>query len=155
MHSFVGAPDQVEADLCCQLPRLRRLHHRTDQLEQRQRRVQQVVGLPVLRFDGAAVAPGTGDRAHAGGAAGLDVAQVVAHVPAVLRRQLQAARRFQQGGGVRFRVRHGVARDHAAGRAQADLAHQRVGEAGRLVGDHAPGQAQRLQAVEQGGDAVE
>ena len=138
-----------------QLPRLRRLHHSAHQLKQRLRRVQQVVGVPVLRLDGAAVAPGAGDRAHAGGAAGLDVAQVVADVPAGFRRQVQAAGRFQQGGGVGFRVRHGVAGDYAGGGGEANLADQRVGEAGRLVGDHAPGQAQCAQPIQQRGDAVE
>ncbi|EEF22024.1 conserved hypothetical protein, partial [Ricinus communis] len=88
-------------------------------LEQRQqvgRLLAQVVGLPTGRLGGAAVAPAAGDGQHAGRLAGLDVAQVVAGVPALARRQLQAAGRLQQRRRVRLRMGGGVAGNRAAAR---------------------------------------
>ena len=63
--------------------------------------------------------------------------------------EAQAARAFEQRRRVRLGVRHGVARDDAAGVRQADLRDQRIGEARRLVGDDAPGHAGLLDAAQQ------
>ena len=50
----------------------------------------------MLRLDRAAIAPAASDGQHAGRLAGLDVAQIIADVPAMLRRQLQPAGGLQR-----------------------------------------------------------
>ena len=82
----------------------------------------------------------TATAPHAGGARGLDVAQVVAEVDAILRRAARAARAAcSSGAGMRLEVRRGVAAHHAGGaRSSPSAASDALGEARRLVGDHAP-----------------
>ncbi len=120
-----------------------------DKLQQFQRAVQDGVCFPVGGFGGAAIAPGGGDGDHACGVAGLDVAQVVAYIPAMGWGNIQALGGFQQGGRMWFCVRRGVSGYGAGAVLQAQQRHQRVGEPGGLVGDYAPGHAQFIQALQQ------
>ena len=89
------------------------------------------VGAPVLRgVDCAEVAVEGGDGFHPCGAAGDDVAFVVADVDAGFGRQAQAAGGFKQRRGMRLGMRRGVsAHDGARTVEQRHGAGQRVGKA--------------------------
>ncbi len=126
-----------------------------NQVEQAKRRFGDCMRIPLGRSVAAAITPGGGDGDHACSASGLDVAHVVANIPACRWRNAQALRRFEQRGRVGLGMRRGVARYDAACVAQADQRNQWVGETHRLVGDDAPAYPCGLQAVEQVRNAVE
>ena len=93
-----------------------------------------VVGAPGLeRLARAEIAPGGDDGAHAGGPAGLHVAQVVADVDACRRRHAEPARRLEQRRRMRLGVRRRVAADQRAGALGAGRARATSGAVKRVA----------------------
>src|SRR5256885_14581066 len=97
---------------------------------------------------GAVVAPCHRHSTHAGSARGLDVAQVVAQIEAILRGSLQFFRGKQQPGGMRLEMRRAVTAHNAVG-SQAKRFDDSVGEARSLVGDDAPGDVAALEFMQE------
>src|SRR5882672_10419708 len=94
------------------------------------------------------VAPLDRDRAHAGGARRLDVAQVVAEVAAGRGREAELLGGEQERGGMRLEVRRRIAAHYAGGR-QLERGDEAVGKAHRLVCDDAPGDAAAAELVQE------
>ncbi len=67
--------------------------------------------------------------------AGLHVAEVIAYVPAVFRRDIQALCAFNQWVWMGFGMRRGVSGNQTACFTETDLSNQRSCEAFNLVGD--------------------
>jgi len=115
-----------------------------------------VIGAPVARvFTLHDVAPSRRDRRHAGIASGFNIAHMVAHIYRARRFNLQ----LPAGQKQRLRVRLGAADvvgadQHPAAAVQLQSGQQRFTVDARLVGDHTPGDAARLQSGEYGVHAV-
>ena len=103
--------------------------------------MQQDVRFPGRRFSVSAIPPGGGDGMHACSAAGLDVAQIIPHVPALAGGELQSGGRLQQRGWVRLGMCCGITGNDATCMAQPYLRNERLGESRRLIGNNAPGKA--------------
>src|SRR6476660_1003952 len=94
------------------------------------------------------VAPLDGDRPHGGGASRLDVAQVVAEIAARGGGELEPLGGEEKRSGVRLEMRRRVPADHA-GWIEAEVRDDALGEAERLVGHDAPGNAASVQLGQQ------
>src|SRR6266550_3043100 len=86
-------------------------------VDELQRLREDEVGVPGARalVVRAVVAPCHRHGTHAGSARGLDVAQVVAQIEAILRGSLQFFRGKQQPGGMRLEMRRAVTAHYAVG----------------------------------------
>src|SRR5437870_2929437 len=86
-------------------------------VDELQRLREDEVGVPGARalVVRAVVAPCHRHSTHAGSARGLDVAQVVAQIEAILRGSLQFFRGKQQPGGMRLEMRRAVTAHYAVG----------------------------------------
>jgi hypothetical protein len=100
------------------------------------------VRAPVLGLVGAVeIAPGGGERGHAGGGGGFDVACGVADVQTLRRAGLAQFGGDQHRGRVGLGLGAGVAGDDAAcALGQIEDRHQRFGKTRGFVGDDTPGQ---------------
>ena len=94
---------------------------------------------PGIHIGAAQIAPQSGHAYHACCMGGLYVAQIIANVQAMLRRNSHAARGLQQGRGVRLGLRQRIAADDNGRIAQfVQPACNRLGKTGGLVGHNAP-----------------
>src|SRR4051812_38006337 len=84
------------------------------------------------------VAPLDRDGAHSGGLRRLDVAQVIAEIKAILRKNLDLVRGVQKRRRMRLEVRGGIAAGDTI-RIELQLGDETFGEARGLVGNDAPG----------------
>src|SRR5947207_5647913 len=104
-------------------------------VDELQRLREDEVGAPGARAGivGAVIAPFHGHGTHAGSARGLDVAQVVAQIEAILGGQLQFFRGKQQPGGMRLEMRRAVTAHYAAGLKRSDSTIRSVKRVALLV----------------------
>jgi len=117
--------------------------------------LENVKRLDATLFEGLLTAHKSGLKVLCG-ATRLDVAFGIAHVDAAFRGDTDLRGGMQQRQGMRFAFGHGIAAHDAGGaRVEVERTQQRRREPARLVGDHAPGLAARLECDEHLFDAHE